>query len=245
MPSPGTLLDSQGRRDFGASLLERAEKRISAARTADERRQIRGSLCDALCQPSISRLRDYARGVHFPMPGTVRALARPLVNDRLLLLVEAGYHREVIPALHALEVAGRSPKWAGYAERSIEYAVRLFPRRGERYREGQEPWRYGGALLGALLSSASDLVELDRATEAADQRVTLDRDLSRAYDILGEGALEADCRRAIAGELVRSWAVSVHAAFTQSIEASTYVTSPRVGERAIPILSISSVVIDR
>lgn len=222
MAQIATLLSDAERKSFGARLLERVEKALSEAPTAEDERRIRRAISAALSQPSINRLRAYAEGHHLPTPRLVRSLAAALGFDSLALLREAGYDREVILDLHDLRLASRRSQHPEGARRVIEYAVRLFPRRGERYRERRF---YLDALLEYSLS-------LSVADSAVDHRVPLATPLARAYEILGDASLERDCRRALAGELVRSWTYALDAAFARSIEQSAYVRVPGVGEPA-------------
>jgi hypothetical protein len=221
-----TLLSQREKKVFGAYLLGRAEKMLAEAATNEEERGIRHRICAALSQPSINRLRAYADGKHFPTPKIVRALAGALDDNPLSLLRFAGYDREAICDLNDLRVADRGAKRSGLTREVIEYAVRLFPRRGERYRERRA---YADALLETLSFSIGS-VSAHRP---------LARPLSRAYDILADASLEADCRRAIASELVRSWTYAVDATFARSIEHATYVRIPEIGEPpGIPFLPI-------
>lgn len=228
MAQVATLLNEAEKTRFGAYLLDCAERMISEAVTRDDERSIRKAICKALSQPSLNRLRAYANGDHFPTPKLVRALAGALDYSSLALLRSAGYDREVIHDLHYLRVAGRASRISNRREALVEYAVRLFPRRGERYRAGRGPGTYRHALAETILPTS-----LSSAIEGADRRVPLPKPLACAYDILGYNSLEVECRLAIAGELVRSWAYAVDANFARSIEQSTYLRAPGVGERAL------------
>jgi hypothetical protein len=220
-----TLLSPDERKRFAAYLLKRAEELLSEAQTSDDERRIRRALCDALSQPSLNRLRAYADGTHFPTPTILRRLAGALGGDSLFLMRYAGYDREAICDLHDLRVSNRASNDLDLTRYLIEYAVRLFPRRGEQYREHRT---YSNALLEYLLSFSVTGVTARRP---------LAKPLGRAYDVLGDSSLEVDCRRAIAGELVRSWTYGVEPALARSIEQSAYIRVPAVGEPPqIPLL---------
>lgn len=228
MAQIATLLSADEKKLFGAHLLKRVEELLSHAGTSQDERRLRRAICDALSQPSLNRIRAYADGTHFPTPTVLRRLAATLSSSSLSLLRQAGYDREAICDLHDLRVSNRSSKDRGLKHYLIEYAVRLFPRRGERYRKEQH---YSDALLEYLLSFSMSGVAAHRP---------LAKPLGRAYDVLGDASLEIDCRRAVAGELVRSWTYAIDLTLTRSIEQSTYITTPAIGEPP-PQISLSPI----
>ena len=212
---------------MGLFLHMEVERRLDEAATPQDERRLRRAIMSALSQPSINRLSAYGNGTHFPTPKTVRALAGALRWSPLSLLRLAGYEREVICDLHDLRAANRHSDRSAVTRDVIEYAVRLFPRRGERYREHR--LYLDASLEGSLPVPADGVVE----------HRPLPRVLERAYDVLGDASLDVDCRRAIAGELVRSWAYAVDLSYARSIEQSAYVRSPGIGEEpGIPLLPL-------
>ena len=239
-----TLLDTDAKKRVGTALLVRAETLILEAADRDAARGIREAICDALKQPSLNRLRAYSRGTYFPTPQVLRKLAGALGLNYLLLLAWAGYDREVITAVHALRVVGRKRVYRDCSRRAVEYAIAFFPRRGERYIEGSGAFSAFShairqqntyqAALHRYPAPADDEIDL------ADRRVPLAGPLARAFDILGDNKLEVECRRAIAGELVRSWAYAVNETLARSVVESTYARAIAVGEHAIPFLPIGS-----
>jgi len=229
-----TLLDSDEKRGFGIMLLRLVEERIADVATAAQQQALRREFCDALSQTSLSRLRAYAEGTYFPTPRVLRRLASVLEVSAIPLLTRAGYVQEAIVLIHGFYVLGREPSRLDHQNLAIEYAIRLFPLRGERYRHDREPWgKYSGSALEFL---ASDYYE--RMEDQVDRRVPLARSLQQARDILNEGSITVQSRRAIAGELVRVWAYSVNATFAQSTERKTYLDTPAVGAHPVPLLPI-------
>ena len=153
------------------------------------------------------------------------ALAGALRWEPLSLLRLAGYDRDVISVLDDLRAVNRRSERSETTRGLIEYAVRLFPRRGERYRESA----YANALAIRPLPAVDSVVVHRPAA----------RPLARAYDVLGDGSLEVECRRAVAGELVRSWTYGIDATFARSTEQSAYVRTPGIGEPpGVPLLPV-------
>jgi hypothetical protein len=225
-----TLLTQDERTWFGAYLRKRADELLTEAETKEDERRIRRAICSALSQPSLNRLHAYAAGMHFPTPKTVCSLAMALKSHPLSLLRFAGYDREAVRILDDLRVASRGLDRSGFTREVVEYAVRLFPRRGERYRERRV---YADALLETSLPISFD--------GGAGRRPRA-KPLAHAYEILGDASLEVDCRVAIAGELVRSWAYALDSTLARSIEQSAYVRIPRIGEPPpdVPLLAFGS-----
>jgi hypothetical protein len=190
---------------------------MSEAATPDEERRIRRAILTALSQPSLNRLRVYARGDHLPSPEVVVKLANALGLNALVALRAAGYDAAVIGKLHDLRVAARAANDDLYTRMVIACAVRLFPRRGEQY-------RLRNAYQTALLQKWFDL-----AINGPEHR-PLARPLARACAVLGEASLAVDSRLAIAGEFVRVWCYDVHAALARQIEQAEYLRVPAVGE---------------
>jgi hypothetical protein len=220
MAQIATLLSIEQRRRFGSLLLGRAEWLISAAESKPARRAIQDSICEALSQPSRSRLRSYSKGTLFPTPKVVTKLASALDMDLIVALMQAGYQREVLRALQRLYLASRKHgKRADDLRRAaIAYAVLVFPRRGERYRPGSEPWE-GIRLVQRAITAVAYTVSVEEGS----QRIIV-RALRTAYECLGERsiAITVERRRIIAGELVRSWAYDFDAKLAGAAETSTY-----------------------
>jgi hypothetical protein len=205
------------RQRFGAILLARAERLLSEAATGEEERRIRRAILSALSQPSLNRLRAYARGDHLPSPEVLLKLASALGINSLVALRAAGYDAVVIGKLHDLRVSARAADDDLYTSMVIACAVRLFPRRGEQYRSP-------AVAQAVLVEKWFDLAIYGPAHRP------LARSLARACDVLGDAALTPDFRRSIAGELVRAWAYDVNAALTQDFEQTEYLRVPAVGE---------------
>lgn len=220
MAQVATLLDDEGQRRFGHYLLGLADQTLSTAQSKPERREIRGKICDALSQSSLYRLRAYAKGAHFPTPRVLSRLALALGMDLVTLLMQAGYQREVLRALQRLYLASRrhGERAEDLKRAAIAYAVIVFPRRGERYRPGSEPWESIQLSQRAIAAFAYTV-----SVEEGPQRITL-RPLRTAYECLGEQsiAIAPNRRRMIAGEIVRSWAYDVDAQLAHAAEISTY-----------------------
>jgi hypothetical protein len=217
LPQIATLLSRPERQRFGVILLDRAEHLLSQAATADEERRVRAAILRALSQPSLNRLRAYADGDYFPTTKVVLKLASALGFNALVTLRAAGYDAEVVRKLHDLRVSARAANDELTNRTVIACAVRLFPRRGEQYRL---PAVYQAVLLEKWF---------DLAINGPSHR-PLARPLARACDVLGDAALTPDCRRSIAGELMRAWAYDVNAALTRDIEQAEYLRVPTVGE---------------
>jgi hypothetical protein len=236
MAQIGTLSDAAERKYVGTWLKARADRRIAEAVDAGDRRRIHKAICDALGQTSISRLRDYADGTHFPTPRVLRALARALDVSSLGLLAASGYQRELLRLVYAITVAGRSPRYRPYAHTAIAAAIALFPRRGERYRTQRTAFdAFTGVLAAAQHPEGSmdDLADrMDDVAEHVDRRaVRLGGPLKRAFDALGDGSLDVACRLAVAGELVRVWALAADPR-ARSLEPLIYWPPPAVGVAA-------------
>jgi hypothetical protein len=211
------LLSRPERQRFGAILLERAERLIDGADSAEQERAIRRAILAALSQPSLNRLRAYARGDHLPSPEVLLKLAAALGLDSLVTLRAAGYDAVVIGKLHDLRVSARAANDDLYTRMVIACAVKLFPRRGERH-------RLRDAYQTALLEKWFDL------TVDGPVHRPLARPLARACEMLSDASLAPDFRLAISGELVRAWAYGVNAALTRETEQAEYLRVPPVGE---------------
>jgi hypothetical protein len=224
MAQIATLLSDDECKRFGSYLYNSTEQQLELLSSKREQREFRQKVYDALSQPSLNRLRTYAQGAHFPTPRILSKLAFALGQDPITLLMMAGYQREVLPVLQRLYLVSR--KHGKPAEdlksAAIAYAVLVFPRRGERYRPGSEPWDGVGLTARTIVPFTYAIV-----AEEVHQRITL-RALRIAYECLGEPsiAMNVERRRMIAGEVVRSWAYDVDAQLARSSEASTYLPTP-------------------
>ena len=233
MAQIATLLDDEGNRGFGYYLLGSANRLLSRARSKVERREIRGKICEALSQSSLYRLRAYADGENFPTPRVLSRLASALGIDLVPLLMQAGYQREVLRAIQRLYLASRKAgeRADPLKKAAIACAVIAFPRRGEEYRPGSEPWdgiRLSQRAIAAFAYTAS--------IEEGPHRIVV-RPLRIAYECLGERsiAISPNRRRMIASELVRSWAYDVDAELAHAAETSTYRPTPRALESLPPL----------
>ena len=243
MPHVGTTLTPSERCCLGALLYHLAVQRIARSKAegleaeADAREAIHGALGG---QPSISRLRQVAKtGRPFPTPVMIKRLADALNCDWLELLRLSGYERDLIEAIHLLYVSARTSnpeaqKRAKYW--SINYAVRMFPLRGETYLEIASLSSYSTALLTNFIRGTIDELAFskqkdgcDELIATADRRATLPIPLSIASKTLGLQELNVDARRAVAGELVRAWALSADETVTREAVSKTYAGRPTVG----------------
>ncbi len=172
-----TLLDADEKRAFGKMLRRIADQHIAAAPTAEQQQALKGEICDALSQTSLSRLRAYAEGTYFPTPRILRRLASALDVPPVPLLTRAGYMQEAIIIMHGFYVLGREPSRRDHQNLAIEFAIRLFPLRGERYRHEREPW---GKYSGSALEFSCNRIITSACEDQVDRRVPLPRSLQQA-----------------------------------------------------------------
>src|SRR5580692_938079 len=140
MPQIRTLLNQEEGCEFGALLLWRIEQLIGEATTVKERQSVRRRIMNAINQPSISRISDYAQGKYFPTPRVVRALAVALGGSSFWFLRAAGYEREVVRDIHDFWLRGRRASTTEDLYDLVCYAVKVFPRRGEQYINKRSPY---------------------------------------------------------------------------------------------------------